>query len=63
MADHDRRYSNGMTAQENVDAMQAPSNPPHPSAAAQPQPKPPGPSIHPSAKGVYGPPVGSVILK
>lgn len=59
----DRRLSNGLTAQENVDAMQTAGNPPHPASNTAPQPKAPGPSIHPVAKGVYGAPIQAPILK
>jgi hypothetical protein len=67
------RYDTGETAQEATDrqagdgkqSMPTGSNPPHPSAAASPGPtaKPPGESIHPSARGIYGAPLGSTILK
>jgi hypothetical protein len=53
-----RNPTTNETTQETADRMAgAGGNPPHPSAAATPQPKLPGPSTHPSAKGVYGAPV------
>jgi hypothetical protein len=67
------RYDTGETAQEATDRMAGDGrkasmptgNPPHPSAAANPGPtaKAPGESIHPSAQGIYGAPLGSTILK
>lgn len=52
----------GKTAQEIADDKAGMGNP-HPSANYASQPKPPGPSIHPVAKGVYGAPIGTPILK
>jgi hypothetical protein len=59
----------GETVQESVDRMAGgktnlpadPYNPSHPSATAKP--KPVGPSIHPTAKGVYGAPIQAPIVK
>lgn len=56
----------GETAQETADRMAGSgrtgmSNPPHPSAALAPT-KQVGPSTHPSAPSVYGPPMDTPIL-
>ena len=54
----------GETAQETADRMSGGRNPPHPSAPGGNGPaKFVNPSITPSAKGNYGPPVGDTILR
>lgn len=59
------RYDTGETAQEAVDRMASPGNP-RVDGGAKGQtmvPRAPAPqNLHPSAKGVYGAPVGKPIL-
>lgn len=52
-----------LTAQQAADKQAGYGGQPHPSAAASPPAKQPGPSIHPTAKNVYGAPISAPILK
>ena len=58
-----RNPTTNETAQETVDRLAGSKG--HPTTAPTPPPtaKAPGESIHPSAQGIYGAPLGSTILK